>query len=729
LKPLNLECLHIGDIELPPEAAPLYDLAYNLWWTWNPEAQRLFAAIDGAAWSRYQNPVQMLINVAPARWEALLDNEPFMESLEAVVGEFERYRKGSDGTWFQRAYPQANGDLFAYFSMEYGLHSCLPIYSGGLGVLSGDHCKSASDLGLPFVAVGLLYRHGYFRQSLNPEGLQQHSYPEYDFSRLPLRPAAGPTGSEVRVSIPLKDRQIQARVWIAQVGRVPLLLLDTDIAENDPADRPITDILYIRGREMRLIQEMVLGVGGVLALRTLGLKPTVWHLNEGHCAFLQLERLRQALAASEEPFEEAVAEIRRQAVFTTHTPVPAGNEQFDISLARPYLEPWSAQLRTTTDELLALGNAEGPGVGQSLNLTAVALRTTCRANGVSQLNGEIADGRWRHLFPDLGPEDRAVHAITNGIHAPTWLGLPLRRLFDRALGGRWQEALLEPAAWQAIFSIPDEELWAAHLQQKKRLGRFLRSRTREQAARHGEAPDALRQIESSFDPEALTLGFARRFATYKRAQLVFSDLERLKTCLMDARRPVQLIFAGKAHPADRPGQEVIQKIFRLAHTEGLKGKVFLIEDYDMRVGAMMVQGVDVWLNTPRRPQEASGTSGQKAAINGAPNFSVLDGWWPEAYDAGNGWAIGDEEEPLEDAAQDAADAASFYEILEQQVVPAYYQRGEDGLPQAWLQRMKRSIASVAPHFNSDRMVRDYVVDSYEPAAAGVRPQTVGKRPS
>lgn len=718
----HIERLHIGDMELPREFAQLYELAYNLWWSWSPRAKALFASIDNQSWSRYRNPVQMLINVEPHRWDALLDNEPFRSEYREVVQEFRTYMEDQENTWFHRHHPDEQGELIAYFSMEYGLHHSLALYSGGLGVLSGDHCKSASDLGLPFVAVGLLYRHGYFNQTIDATGLQQHSYPEYDFNRLPLRPASNHLGRELRVSVPLPGRDIQAKVWVAQVGRVPVLLLDTDVRENDPSDRPISDILYVRGREMRLVQEIVLGIGGVRALRALDLEPTVWHLNEGHCALLQLERLRERMhgrghgpgSEGGESFEQALEEIRKDAVFTTHTPVPAGNEQFDAGLALRYLEPWGPVLGRTPEQLLALGAAYPDQQGQNLNLTAFSIRTTRHTNGVSQLNGEVADRMWRHLFPNLEEGERAVTGITNGIHSPTWIGHEVRELFQRHLGAHWQELLLVPEAWERLYSVDDAEVWKAHQLQKERLGRFTRSRLREQFARHGHSPDELRSVDGLFDPQVLTIGFARRFATYKRANLIFSDLERLRRLVADEDRPLQILFAGKAHPADKPGQELIQHIFELSRTDKLLGRVFFVENYDMRVGAMLVQGVDVWLNNPRRPLEASGTSGQKASLNGALNFSVLDGWWPEGYDGENGWSIGSEKTYDSEAEQDRADAESFYRTLEEEIAPLYYDRDHRGLSVGWVQRMKRAMATVSPVFSSDRMVRDYVEEAYLP---------------
>lgn len=718
MKRPHVERLHVGDMELPREFAGLYELSYNLWWSWTPRARGLFSSIDAQSWARYRNPVQVLINVEPQRWDALLDNEPFRAMYREVIQEFETYLEGVESCWFYRNHPDHADDLIAYFSMEYGLHHGLPLYSGGLGVLSGDHCKSASDLGLPFVAVGLLYRHGYFRQTIDATGLQQHSYPESDFKRLPLRPAANHVGRELRVKVPLPGREVQAKVWVAQVGRVPVLLLDTDLRENDPADRPITDILYVRGREMRLVQELVLGIGGVKAVRALGLDPTVWHLNEGHCALLQLERLREAMGGGVRSFAEALESVRSSSVFTTHTPVPAGNEQFDADLALRYLEPWGEILNQTADSLLDLGVAYPKEGNRNLNLTAFGIRTTSHTNGVSQLNGEVVDKMWRHLFPDVPEGERAIKGITNGVHSSTWVGNEMRALFRRHLGENWQRFLLEPEAWNELYEAPDAEVWEAHRVQKERLARFTRSRLREQFARHGHSPDELRAVAHLFDPNALTIGFARRFATYKRANLIFSDLDRLRALVADAERPLQILFAGKAHPADIPGQQLIQRIFELTRTEKLLGRVFFLEDYDMRVGAMLVQGVDVWLNNPRRPLEASGTSGQKAALNGALNFSVLDGWWPEGYDGENGWVIGLPEEYDSEEAQDRADVATFYDLLEHEIAPLYYDRDHRGIPTGWVERMKDAIVTITPHFSSDRMVRDYVEEAYLPAIRG-----------
>jgi starch phosphorylase len=723
----QIPAVHVAEMELPRELEGLYDLAYNLWWTWSDPTRQLFATIDPDIWALYRNPVQLLLSVRPERWRALASSETFLRTYQAARASLARYMSADTQTWFGRRFPAYDRGPIAYFSMEYGVHSSLAVYSGGLGVLSGDHCKTASDLGLPFVALGLLYRNGYFRQTVDADGRQQHTYPEYDFHRLPLRPVVTASGREVVVKVqlppreaPLPTREVALKVWVAQVGRVPLLLLDSDVPQNDSSDRPITNILYTQGREMRLVQEILLGVGGVKALRALGIAPAVWHMNEGHSVFLQFERMRELVEGGATP-AEARARVARDTAFTTHTPVPAGNEQFEPQLAKRYLAPYANALRVDADELLALGNADHGEPNQNFNLTAVALRTSSFANGVSRLNAEVTSRMWRHVFPGSGespdPQSLPIIPITNGIHTETWLGPEMLDLVERRIGGSWRDLLLEPQAWRAaIDAIPAEEVWSAHMGQSERLGRFLRSRLRDQQARLGRAPDDLRAIDDLFRADALTIGFARRFATYKRASLIFGDLHRLRNLLADERRPVQILFAGKAHPADRPGQELIQHIFQLSQEERFRGKVFFIEDYDMRVGKMLVAGVDVWLNNPRRPMEASGTSGQKAAVNGALNWSVLDGWWPEGYDGENGWVIGSAREFADQAEQDREDTASLYHTLEEAIVPEYYTRDERGLPRRWIERMKHSIATLGPAFSAHRMVRDYAEKAYVPLA-------------
>lgn len=719
---IHVPYVAVGDIELPREYGRLYDLAYNLWWVWNYRAQELFSLIDSRAWAMYRNPVQLLINVEPMRWQQLLDDDTFASAYAAVISALDAYMSNTD-VWFEAAHGQYRGRPFAYISMEYGLDASLPLYAGGLGVLSGDHLKSASDLGVPLIGVGLLYRYGYFHQTVDGDGLQQHLYVEGDFKRMPVRPVAEAGNGRTRqllVRLPFPGRDVWAGVWVAQVGRVPLLLLSTDVTENHPADRTITNILYVRSREVRLAQELVLGVGGVRALRALQIEPAVWHMNEGHSALLQVERLRELVTANGASVEDAVARIRRDAVFTTHTPVPAGHEEFDPALATRYLTPLVADVDAVLPRVLGLGRANGAAAAP-LNLTALGLRTATLANAVSRLNAEVCDRMWRHVRPDIPADEPVIRPITNGVHPPTWIGRSFRALFERHFGARWQRLLRSPEEWAVVGQIPDEEVWAAHTEQKDRLIRFLRARLRQQLSRHGAAPDDLRALDQWFDPRILTIGFARRFATYKRVWLVFSDVDRARGILTDAERPSQIVFAGKAHPADRPGQELIRQTAILGHEGAMQGRVCFLEDYDLRVAGMLVQGTDIWLNTPRRPMEASGTSGQKAALNGVLNVSVMDGWWPEGFDGENGWSIGDGSSASgDDEAQDRADAEALYRVLEERIIPTYYDRDAGGLPRGWIAMMKHAIVTIAPRFSAGRMVRDYVDQAYVPVASQPR---------
>ncbi|MEO7663688.1 MAG: alpha-glucan family phosphorylase, partial [Candidatus Limnocylindrales bacterium] len=577
--------------------------------------------------------------------------------------------------------------------------------------------KTASDMALPLVGVGLLYRRGYFRQTIDGDGHQEHAYPNYDLGRLPLSRALDREGNHLTVSVELPGRDVKVDVWTAQVGRVPVLLLDTDTPENDEGDRPITHILYVRGREMRLHQELVLGVGGVRAIRALGISPAVWHLNEGHSAFLLAERTRELVAAGAD-LDDAFARIRRDSVFTIHTPVSAGNERFDAGLVRrvagPLLEgdgrPGTGGV--PIDRVLEIGlGADGDAT--QFDMTAFSLRLTNGANAVSQLHAETANGTWHDVVP------HEILGITNGIHTPTWVGTPMRELFARYLDADLDQ--LDPGTptgrwWERLERIPATELWDAHHRQKSELAHFASRRLRAQFARHGEPPGGLEELEHALDPDALTIGFARRFATYKRSSMIFTDMERLARLVHDADRPVQIVFAGKAHPADRPGQSVIQEIFERTRSDALRGKVFILEDYDMRIARFLVQGVDVWLNNPRRPLEASGTSGMKAAANGVVNASVLDGWWDEGFVGDNGWAIGGREINPDEAAQDWDDAQDLYRILEEEVVPAYYDIDADGLRTRWIGWMRHSMAAAMWRFSTTRMLHEYAERLYLPAA-------------
>jgi starch phosphorylase len=704
-----------GALRVPPALEGLGRIAYNLWWTWHPEAKALFARLDPVVWGRNRNPIPVL--AAPIRWAEFLDSSDYMAEYAQVVGDFDHYLANGRDHWFHQRHASELPGPIAYFCAEYGLHESLGIYSGGLGVLAGDHLKTASDMALPLVGVGLLYRRGYFRQTIDADGHQEHAYPNFDLSRLPLVRALGRDGDLLTVTVELPGRDVRADVWTAQVGRVPVLLLDTDTPENDEGDRPITHQLYVRGREMRLHQELILGVGGVRAIRALGLSPAVWHLNEGHSAFLLAERARELVSAGA-PLEEALAQIRRDSVFTIHTPVSAGNERFDAELVRRVAGPLlDGDGRPNTggvplDRVLEIGLGTDHDAGQ-FDMTAFSLRLTTGANAVSRLHAETANRTWRDVIP------HPILGITNGIHTPTWVGTPLRELFARYLDADLDQLDASTAAgrwWERIDRIPDAELWEAHLRQKGEMSHFAQRRLRAQFARHGQPPAALDQLDHVLDPRVLTIGFARRFATYKRAGMMFSDIDRLARLVHDADRPVQIIFAGKAHPADRPGQQVIQEIFTRTQSDELRGSVFILEDYDMRIARFLVQGVDVWLNNPRRPLEASGTSGMKAAANGGVNASILDGWWDEGFDGDNGWAIGSRETNPDEGAQDWADVQDLYRVLEQEVVPAYYERDAGGMPVTWLGWMRRSMAKALWRFSTTRMLHEYAERLYLPAA-------------
>ena len=697
------------DFNLPAELAGLGDLAYNLWWTWSPRAQALFTRINPSAWARHRNSIAVLRYSDQARWAELTADEDFMVDASRVLDEFTRYMGNGEGSWYRSNPDRALPGPIAYFCAEFGIHESMQIYSGGLGVLAGDHCKSASDAALPFIGIGLLYRRGYFRQQIDADGHQEHAQPDLDPSQLPLRRARGLDGAPLDVTVEVADRSVHAAVWVAQVGRVPILLLDTEVPANDKADRPITHILYVRGREMRLCQELVLGIGGVRALRALGIEPAVWHLNEGHSAFLLVERARELLAGdSALAASEALHRVGRDAVFTIHTPVPAGNEVFARDLVAPALQSWLAAARMEADELLELGRGPTDEPSAPFDMTAFVLRHASDANAVSQLHARTATETWQGLA------GHPIEGITNGVHVPTWLGRPVRRAIRRAVHVALDVDLSGPEQLASLGELDDEELWSAHQQQKREMVGFLEGRLARQLARHGESPTTLRQVRHVLDPDALVIGFARRFATYKRADLLFRDEERLGRILSSSERPVQIVMAGKAHPADRPGQQVIQRIFELSRSRGLRGRVFVIEDYDVRIARFLVGGVDLWLNNPRRPMEASGTSGMKAAINGVPSLSILDGWWDEGFSGDNGWAIGDREPDGDEGSQDAADAGEIYRLLEEEIVPLYFDR-PDGLPTGWLTVMRASIASALWPFSTSRMLTEYVDRLYLPA--------------
>jgi glycogen phosphorylase len=711
---------------LPARLEGLHRLAYNLYWTWHPRVVSLFKRIDAHTWSMARQPVAVL--QAQTDWAPLLDNPEFMAEYETVLAAFDEYQRSgpTSSTWFGRLNDDDHkvwSAPVAYFCAEFGIHEHLPIYSGGLGVLAGDHVKTASDMGLPFVGVGLLYRQGYFRQSIDAEGLQEHAYPSLEPERMPLMRALDPrTGKPLHIHVELPGRRVAVAVWVAQVGRVPLILLDTDVADNAAADRPITAQLYVRGRDMRLHQELILGVGGVRALRALQIEPGAWHLNEGHSAFMLVERLRERMRAGD-GFDDALKRVQRDALFTIHTPVSAGNEKFDVALVRRLAGPLLDGTGIDFDRLLALGRGEH-GDPNAFDMTAFSLRLASRSNAVSQLHAHTANHTWKHVLAarEHPSDSNEILGITNGVHMATWLGQRIRWLAEDT-GVSLEDLSAEHstgALTKLIEDIEDNKLWDGHQRQKLELFFFMRGRLRKQLARHGESPDVLADIDKMLDPNALTLGFARRFATYKRAHLLFTDEDRLARLLWHPTRPVQVVFAGKAHPADRPGQRVIQDLWQKSRSDKFRGRIFVIEDYDMRIGRFLVDGVDVWLNNPRRPLEASGTSGMKAAANGVPSVSVLDGWWDEGHDGDNGWAIGTREQNPDEGAQDYADAMSLYDVLEREVVPSYFERSPSGVSITWVKRMRAAMRSSLYRFSTHRMLEEYAQRMYQPALRGSR---------
>lgn len=698
------------DEKIPENIGRLPELAYNLWWSWTPEARNLFRRLDYPLWrSTQHNPVQMLQAISSEKLNEAARDSTFVRHYNKVVMQFDREMQ--DGrSWFHVNYPEHVDKTIAYFSFEFGLHSSLPIYSGGLGILSGDHAKEASDLGLPFVGIGFMYPQGYFRQRVPSHGWQEAVYQQLDMSQAPVRPVYDGNGNEIRVSVNLAGRLVYARVWHVQVGRNPLYLMDTDVNENDPWDRELSARLYSGDSEMRIRQEIMLGIGGVRVLRALGIQPSVWHMNEGHSAFLTLECIREKVAEGMS-FEQAREEVRAHSVFTTHTPVPAGHDAFGFHLIDQYFQGFWNELGISREHFLSLGGHQEEW-GMAFNMTVLALRLSGQANGVSQLHAAVSRQMWQEVWPGRPVEEVPITSITNGIHIPTWIAGEMHYIFDKYLGPDWRERRDDPTVWQRIDEVPEQELWQVHVDLKRKLLSFLRDRVRRNWIEGRNDPTQALTSGTLLDPEALTIGFARRFATYKRATLIFRDLERLRRLLLDTHRPVQVVFAGKAHPADEPGKALIQHIYNLAKHNQLGGRVAFVEDYDMHMARYLTQGVDVWLNTPRRPREASGTSGMKAALNGIPNLSVLDGWWVEGYNGANGWAIGDETELDSYEAQDEYDANSLYRLLEDEVVPLFYSRDRDNVPRGWVEIMRESIRSNAPRFSTHRMVKEYTTDMY-----------------
>jgi len=695
---------------LPAPLARLREIAYNLRWSWDHETIELFRRIDGAAWEASgHNPVRMLGTVSQARFKELARDSSFLAHLERVAAALADCVGDAPG-WFQRAYPQSDGLRVAYFSAEFGITECLSIFAGGLGMLAGDHLKSASELRVPLVGVGLLYQQGYFRQYINQSGWQQEDYPSNDFRNIPVEPL------NASVQVDLAGRCVTARIWKAQVGRVPLYLLDTNIPDNSREDKDITDQLYGGDLEMRIQQEILLGIGGCRAMEKLGLAPTVFHMNEGHSAFLSLERTRRLMETRGLTFAEARELACAGLVFTGHTPVEAGHDYFPPELMDRYFGGYARSLGLARDEFLGLGRRDPSNPTEAFCMTVLAIRMAAFSNGVSKLHGYVSRKMWHSIWPSVPLDEIPIGHVTNGVHFRSWISAEMKQLYDRYLGPDWSDQPGDAAWWKRADSIPAEELWRTHERRRERLVGFARRRLRDQLGRRGAPPSEIQAAEDVLDAEALTIGFARRFATYKRATLLLRDPERLARILNDPQRPVQIIYAGKAHPRDEGGKRLISDIIALARRPEFRSRIVFLEDYDMAVARYLVQGCDVWLNTPLRPLEASGTSGMKAAANGALNLSTLDGWWDEAWRESDtsqvGWAIGNGESYDDQDYQDQVEAEALYNLLESDVVPAFYERGRDRLPRQWIARMRASLSRLCWKYNTHRMVEQYTGEFY-----------------
>ena len=701
----------------------LYDkcmaLASNLWWSWIPEVQHLFRDLDPVRWRQTDhNPVALLREFTPERLYERANEMVMFSRINQAYRRLKEYMSGQN-TWGATNAGILGSKPVAYFSAEFGIHESLPIYSGGLGVLSGDHIKSASSLGVPLVAMGLFYSQGYFRQFLDSDGLQGEEYINTEVENLPIRPATDPNGDPITVKMETRTGTLMAKVWKMQVGRVRLFLLDSNVDGNAPEDRQLTSRLYGGDERTRIRQELILGVGGVRALKALGITPGVYHLNEGHSAFGPLEVIRQTMETDGLSFDDAVREVATQTAFTTHTPVPAGHDRFDEELVEEHLGPLREQLDLTQEQFMSLGRIDPQNKEETFCMTVIGLKLSRTANSVSQLHGRVSRRMWAHLWPWRVEEEIPIGHITNGVHTRSWLAVQMEQLYNKHFPIDWKSRIGEPEVWQGIHQVDPGELWEIHNTLKSIMISFVRRRLISQSRRRGESEAEIDFARNALDPTILTIGFARRFATYKRANMIFNDLERIKSIVNDPQRPIQLVFAGKAHPKDQPGKDFIKSIAVLKNDPDLRDRVVFVEDYDVNVCRYMVQGVDVWLNNPRRPLEASGTSGQKVVLNGGLNLSILDGWWAEAFDGGNGFGIGNGTSHSSDQVTDVRDAAALYDVLENEVQPIYYHRDIDGLPREWIKRMMQSIATLAWRFSSDRMVMDYANHVYVPAAGGL----------
>ena len=701
--------------QLPKRIEKLSEISDNLWWSWNTEFLRLFQKIDKDLWEQSdKNPVKFLKHVSQDKLEKAAKDLSFLREYDKIAENFDNYMN-SKNTWFSNKYPENKNDLIAYFSAEYGIDQTLPIYSGGLGILSGDHLKSASDLGIPLVAVGLLYKNGYFHQKINGYGQQETEYKNIDLYDLPINPVKDEKGEDLTIYVKFPKRRLYLKVWQIKVGRVNLYLLDSDIEKNNDEDRNVTLRLYGGDQEMRIRQEIVLGMAGVnLVTRVLNLKPTVYHMNEGHSAFLTLELIKNIIKEKQVSFEVAKDITSAKTIFTTHTPVPAGNDIFPLQLVEKYFKDFWPRLGLTREEFLKLGMKPGVELSNGFNMGILALKIAGKKNGVSKLHGAVSRELFGEVWPNIASNESPIGYVTNGIHTCSWLDPKLKELYNKYLIPYWQDNIHQEKIWKKIDNIPDEKLWNVHNERKQKMLKLVKENTTERLRRSGYSYDEINELTSKLNPNALTIGFARRFATYKRATLIFKDLERITQILNNADRPVQLIFAGKAHPLDKEGSDLIKYIHEISMMPQFKGKIFLLENYNIAMSRYLISGVDVWLNNPRRPMEASGTSGQKASVNGVINFSVLDGWWAEGYNQENGWTIGTNAEYSSYEAQDMADSQSMYRTLEEKIIPTFYDKDKNGLSKKWIRIMKNSIISTGGKYSTSRMLVDYTDKYYIP---------------
>ena len=700
--------------QLPKEISKLSEIANNLWWSWNTEYLKLLKQIDRDLWENVgKNPVKFLKLVSQERLEKASQNQEFLKQYNIVANNFENYMN-SKNTWFSKNYPKNENDLIAYFSAEYGLDETIPIYSGGLGILSGDHLKSASDLGLPFVAVGMLYKEGYFIQKLSKYGEQENNYVKADLNNLPIEAVKDSEGKDLKITVDYPERKLYLKVWKINVGRIKLYLMDSDIDENSEEDKKVTLQLYGGDQDMRIKQEIVLGMGGVKLLKTLGLNPTVYHMNEGHSSFLTLELIKDLMEEKKISFEMAKDITTSKTVFTTHTPVPAGNDIFPLDLVEKYFKDFWPKIGLSREEFLKLGMKPTEKLDNGFNMGILALKNAGKKNGVSKLHGAVSRELFGEVWPNIAANESPIGYVTNGIHTCSWLAQNLKELYNEYLIPYWQDNMQKDDVWKQIKDIPNERLWNEHQARKMKMLKMVKENTTERLKRVGIPYEEIKEITSKINPNALTIGFARRFATYKRATLIFKDLERITQILNDSERPIQLIFAGKAHPLDKVGQDLIKYINELAMKPQFKGKIFVLENYNIGMSRYLISGCDVWLNNPRRPMEASGTSGQKASVNGVINFSVLDGWWAEGYDQTNGWTIGTNAEFTSYEEQDLADSESLYNTLENKIIPLYYENREENIPNNWVEIMKNSIITTGGKYSTQRMVIDYTNKMYIP---------------